>query len=39
MVRLGQNLLQRVRDWIKPITDTPVIGALTDITVLWESPG
>ncbi|HVO70057.1 MAG TPA: hypothetical protein VMT24_08430 [Aggregatilineaceae bacterium] len=32
ITRLGQYLLSRLRDWTKPITATPLIGALTDST-------
>jgi putative transposase len=31
MVRLGQGLLRRLREWTKPITNTPVVGAVTDV--------
>lgn len=30
--RLGENLVERLRDWTRPITATPVVGALTDAT-------
>ncbi len=30
--RLAQNLVHRLRDWTKPITATPLVGALTDST-------
>jgi putative transposase len=32
ITRRGQRLLRRPRDWTKPITATPLVGALTDST-------
>ena len=31
ITRLGQGLLRRLRAWTKPITNTPVVGAITDV--------